>query len=547
MGFLKTWMRYYSADSSVADTDLQDLLTSININRGKGGKTNTLEISLNNPIITFFPNGKPRRKFVNKYGELSFSAAKSITGFTNYEDRVEIYAKFVTDPSEDIVTDDNLLFSGQILSVNPSHDSSKVKITLKCQDRTFNLLNRISSAKTLIAAGVYNAPEMIQLLVRTVAENNAPSIRQYDVDGNLGTGPGYIYPIDARLFSEGIKGGADSVNASSSKTIVSPTATYITDGVEAGDIIRNNSTYEVAIVREVLSETSLIISKVIFTTSATASVSNGFIADFRPDGLTLAKIAFSLANKPTYEWVDGLCQTDYWYSTGDVALTRPTQFYVDSRNRLHVFHPDNNATYVMDANSVGAISPDEDAHIVYSTAFEKNVFDTINFIIFKAGEDMNGQQISYFAQDPSSGSPIVKDSYRPFTKIAELMKQEDNLTKNADGTYDYPASYPHTPAWNPSISTSSDSDYNNKFRAEARARGVTQALRIINQTANPRWKGTITLRGENFKTLDLVDVIDLDCGINYVQMRIQAVRHQISPTGWQTTLDVQEDLYSSES
>ena len=435
-------MRYYTVDSDLVDIDLQRVLVSATVNRSKGGKSNSLAITLNNPIVSFFPNGVPRRQFVDEYGNITFKATSKSGGYFNFEERIEIFAKFVTDPQEDVTDESNLLFSGQILSVKTKHTSTLNSITLDCSDRTFNLLNRLTSAKFL-NTGAMRSYDIIQGVVRTVTEANGNLPEYYDENGNRGSGIAYKYAIDARTFTQGRKVLNASVSSSASKTITASGATFITNGVQAGDMIRNNSNYTVAIVTQVISETSLKISKAIFLSAATCDVSNGFIVDFRPDGTAVSPIVFSLANKPTYEWVETLCQADYWANSANETIARPLEFYVDGRNRLHVFHPDNNASHEVDTNFPGQqVGYDTNAHICYETSFEKNVYDTINFIIFKAGEDMESNQISWYAQDTSAGTPIVKDSYRPFIKISELMKIEDALTSSTiTGKFQYPASY----------------------------------------------------------------------------------------------------------
>ena len=120
MAILQTWMRYYQLDDynvPSINENIQDYLTSASIRKSKGGKSNTLDITLNNPIIAYFPDGTPRRKFVNTSGENIFRAAKSTGGFYNFEERLELYAKHTDDASNVVIDDSNLLFSGQILSV----------------------------------------------------------------------------------------------------------------------------------------------------------------------------------------------------------------------------------------------------------------------------------------------------------------------------------------------------------------------------------------------------------------------------------------------
>jgi hypothetical protein len=552
MALLQTWMRYYALDSygvPTLDENTQDYLISVNCRKSKGGKSNTLDITLNNPIISFFSDGTPRRKFVDTAGSITFKAAKKASGYYNFEERLEIYAAYTDDTANTIVSDSNLIFSGQILSVRVVHANAECKIVLTCSDRTFNILNRIYS-KSFQAV---TSPYIIQQVVRRVTQNTDSTIIKYNANGVLGQGPGYLYTIDARLFSEGLKGSTDAVNASSTKTITVPTATFVTDGVEVGDMVRNTSTNQVALVVSVVSETSLIISKTIFTSAASMQVSNGFLQDFRPDGSVFPGISFGLARKPAYEWVEKLCEVEYTNTANEVELAivvpKPLEFYVDGRNRLHVFYPDNTESSTFVVSQSAPVSPDLITHKVYNHDMELSLFDIINFVQFKCGQDMNNQQIVWYAQDPTSGGPIVKDSYRPFLHIARQMKIEDNLVNNGNDEYAYPSSYPgsYIPKWDrQSRVVTSNSEYNTNFKEEARLRGEAAAFQIINKTANPRWKGSISIRGENQNVSNLISFTDREIGITQIKVRLTDLVHTINRGGWFTRLEVKEDVPETE-
>lgn len=554
MALLQTWMKYYALDSygvPTLDENLQDYLISVSCRKSKGGKSNTLDVTLNNPIIAFFADGTPRRKFVDSSGSITFKAAKKASGYYNFEERLEIYAAHTSDTANTITSDSNLLFAGQILSVKVFHSNTECKIVLTCSDRTFNILNRIYSKSFQSVT----APYVIQQVVRRVTQNTDSTIVKFNTAGVQGQGPGYLYAVDARLFSEGLKGGTDAVAASSTKTIVAVTATFVTDGVEVGDMVRNTTSNQVALVTDVISETSIAISKAIFTSAASIQVSDGFIQDFRPDatGSAFPNISFGLARKPAYEWIEKLCETEYTNTaselTSDVRVPKPLEFYLDGQNRLHVFYPDSTESSNIVVSQSTAIAPDTILHKVYSHDLELSLFDIVNFIMFKCGQDMNNQQIVWYAQDPTSGGPIVKDSYRPFLHIARQMKVEDNLVNSGNDEYAYPSSYSgsYVPRWDRlGRVVTSDAEYNANFKEEARLRGEAAAFQIINKTANPRWKGSLNIRGENQRVSNLINFTDREVGITQALLRTTDLVHTINKGGWFTRLEVKEDVPETE-
>jgi len=508
---------YYQIGNLSPLLTTQESLLEFHSTRNMDAKGNSCTIKLNNPIVDFFSNGIPRCKFTNTTGVINFQAATPRAGFTNFEERIEFYAKHTDDIGEDPVNDENVLFSGQIMAVKVKASDKESSIELSCGDRTFNILNRIAPndyASTRV-------PNIIQDVVRTFTEYDSSELA-YSLAGVLGKGPAYKYPIDARLFSEGIKQSTTAVSATATKTITAASATFITNGVEVGDLVRNMTTNRVAIVKEVVSETSLVISKAIFTSAANIQVSNGFIQDFRPDGTQFPLVSFGYGKKPLYEWISTLSQEEYTnfdiVSQENYIVKRPMMFYVDGKNRLHWFLPDDIPSHEISVGVPLPIGQDTQVHQVYDYDLEKTVFDIVNFIIFDCGKDMDGAPITWYAQDPYAGGIIVRDSYRLFQTISAIMKRDDfvagNLSYQGDENYTVTASYPFVPAWDRQARSCPDlATYKSRFRDEALWRGLARAMAIIKKTANPRWRGKVTLRGENFSPSDLVLFTDLSKGI----------------------------------
>lgn len=545
---MKYYLKLYKvvAGKYVEDLATQVYVVSDNIRKSAEPKNNTAKLVLNNPIINFFPNGKPRRLFVDAYGESVFKAAQQETGFDSFEEKVEIYAKDVDEIDEDIVTEDNLLFAGQIKDVKYTHEKKKCNVELTLSDRTFNIMNRIWSNDY----ESQTALEIVQNVIRSVVEDNTSFNRGgFNESGVTGQLDSHLL-IDARLFTEGVKTGSESVTGFSAKTLTCSAATFITDGVSAGDMIKNETNYKQCLVKEVVSETQLIVSKEIFTIGDSIKISDGFMQDWRPDGSAFPDITFGESRKPAIEWISKLSQIEMLNTTteldGVTIVKRPMKYYIDGKNRFHMFYPDDTPSVEIEMGATQPVGADLNSYKTYKCSMTKGIFDVINYIIFNAGEDMNGNSYTGYAQDPSSGGPNVKDSYRPMVKISEAMKLQAYVAGEisySNGAYAYPSSYPLTPVWsNTGTSVANDAEYNAQFRLEGRRRGRNYALSIINQTANPRWKGTCEIGFFNMNPSDLIRFTDLDIGMNNVLLRIKEVQHNHTNKGFFTTLTLEEDL-----
>ena len=548
---MKYYLKLFRIDSSgayVEDLSTQIYVSNCNLRRSAEPKNNTGTVTFNNPIIDFFSDGTPRRLFVDELGDSYFKATQRDAGFDSFEEKVEIYIKDVSDIDEDIVVEENLIFSGQIKDVAFEHERKKCNVNLTLSDRTFNILNRIWSNNY----DSFTAPEVSQNVIRQVTEDNSASNRgAFDRDGVTGNLDSHFL-IDARLFTEGVKTGRETITAFAAKTITCSAATFVTDGVAVGDAIKNETNFKLALVKEVVSETEITISKNIFKVGDEIKISDGFIQDWRTDGTAFPLIKYGESKKPAIEWISKLTQIDLLNTSEEmetaVVVKRPLKYYIDGKNRYHQFYPDDTPSTNIKIGATTEQGDDRNTYRTYKSKMKKGIFDVINFIIFNYGEDMNGKSHTWYAQDPSAGGPNVKDSARPMNKISEYMKKQDAIAGNIEyvsgTTYNYPTSYPMTPAWNSAASPSvaDDAAYNAAFLVEGRKRGRYWALRIINQSANPRWKGNIETAFFNFNPSDLVDFTDTDLGIRSQLVRIKEVQHNINKGGFFSTITLEEDL-----
>ncbi|GAF76346.1 unnamed protein product, partial [marine sediment metagenome] len=278
---------------------------------------------------------------------------------------------------------------------------------------------------------------------------------------------------------------------------------------------------------------------------------DGFIQDTRPDGTSYPAISFSQINKPVTQSVADLSQVNKTNFVSELSTTlvlkRGMRWFIDNKARFHHYVPSDTPEFVMKVGTSIAISPDTIGHIIHDNELNNETETKINFIIFKAGEDMNGLMIKSFSRAQFSGIPETKESLRNWLELARQMKFEDevagNITKDEFDKYNYPGGYPVTPAWDRQArSVANDSAYNTNFIEEAKLRGVEKAQSIFQKQANPRWTGKIQLRGEDFIVGDLIDFTDISKGLNSILLRINAVSHIISnQQGWETTLTVEED------
>ena len=534
---------YYKlvGDTLVEDTSVPITLLSSNIRKSSEPKSNSAEFTLSNPIVDFFADGTPRRLFTDTTGNNTFRATATTTGHLNFEERIEIFAKEVSDINEDIVDDSNLIFAGQIKEVEVVHEEKKATIRLTTTDRTFNILNRIMP-------GQYTdtSINIVQRVIRQSTEASSNKATYFDENGVKNGSGKYKYFIDARTFTQGLKQTA-TISSINGRTITLPS---VTATVKVGDLIKNNENYRVALVKEI-NGTTLTVSKKIFAAGDSISISDGFMQDWRPDGSAFPTIQFGFGNKPIIEWITNLTQTENTNTAVEkegqntLVCKRPLLFYVDGFNRLHIFYPDNNPTINCVSGAITPVEDDLNIYKIHKVKLKRGVFDIINFVIFKAGEDMAGNGVSWYAQDPSAGGPLVKDCFKPFPSIAERMKAQAYIAGQTPSLNEYPTTYGAglVPAWSSSGTTvTSDATYNTEFRKEARLRGVARAKDLINQTATPRWQGTVDFGFFNFNPSDLMQFTDKEIGVNRINLRIKEVQHNFQTGGFFTTLTLKEDL-----
>lgn len=257
---------------------------------------------------------------------------------------------------------------------------------------------------------------------------------------------------------------------------------------------------------------------------------------------------FGKSHKPIFEWIDELSQTSYTNTTDEInnsteMFKRPFRYFIDPQNKFHWFYPTDTPDYYFKYGSTEPISPDTKQHRIIHEDLEFSQFDQTNFIIFKSGEDMNNVQVLWYDLDPASGALTTADSFRNWEDIAREMKKEDlsNISFVESDKFDYPTTYPVTPLWDSQQrEVYNDSEYNDNFREEAIRRGVNRCKRVFQRTGNPRWKGKITIHGENIQPTTLINYSSR-FGLVKIKLRVTSLNHTIDKDTFLTVINCEED------
>lgn len=284
------------------------------------------------------------------------------------------------------------------------------------------------------------------------------------------------------------------------------------------------------------------------------SVDTGFpytsgIQGKRPDGSNFPIITYGNSHKPIFEFLNDLSQVEYTNTSSEInnntlVCKRPFKYYVDRYNTFHWFYPDDTPSYEMQYGATSAISNDTIYHRILSDSLKLSQLDEVNFIIFKAGEDMDNVQVLDYDLDPTAKSLTTADSFRNWEHIAREMKLSDigNITFVSSDTYDYPVSYPVVPKWSSlGTSVSSDNEYNEAFKEEATFRAKAKCKSLFSSTGTARWSGSIKLKGEPIEPTELIKYNKSEFGFTNLLLRVNSVTHDISKESFETTIKVQED------
>lgn len=283
----------------------------------------------------------------------------------------------------------------------------------------------------------------------------------------------------------------------------------------------------------------------------------GFIQDTRKDttekGGVNADTSFPTTSmvkvwKPIYEWINELSQIEYLNtpdeltSASDIVYGRPFLCYVDENNSFHWFETDDT---VAEGNTI-SIGTTEG---IYGYKLDKKVFDTVNFIIFRGGEDLYGEgTLDYYIED-TSNIKTKRMRVIAMTDIAKKLIQGEisngNLVSNTSGSFVFTGNRYNrngtvTPAWS-STSVSSDADYNNSLKTEIFRIGKARCRSLAKGLAHARYKGTMERKGAIITVGSLLNITNSKTGQKEELLRVMDVRDTVNKTGWFTNLQLEQD------
>lgn len=537
----------------------------LTINFGDKAKNNTCTLTLKNQIINLFPDGTEQYNWVSVDGLPIFQAIKVSQGEVVNEEVIDIYALYTeSDPTIDVENTDFLLFSAIITDsdIDSKKEGNKIKLTAK--NRTGIILDTITQPIIIKLSNEKNAPELIQQTTRAKVENVTSNQNGFDNDGNTVVGAGFL--VDSRLFTEGVK-ESGTITTLVNRVLTDSSATFITNGVSKGHWVKiKTSTRQYIYVESVDSETQITITQTltgVTDASTTYEVSDGFIQDERINNSVFPDIKLNRYGKPLSDTIAFLSQTENTNPeserTSGLIHKRAMRWFIDRQNRLHWYYPQDTPQYFFEDGATTAVSPDTVFHRIQNITLNNKVQDRINYIIYKAGEDMDNDMIKFFSRAPFSGVPQVKESERKWLDIARDMKshseKEGNIIKSTGEIYAYPVSYDPLPngdtfpVWDTikNITPTSDSEYNTVFINNARKESDERSRAIFSELANPKWDGQIRLRGEDIEVGELINFTSKKYGISNIKLRTKQITHIITAqTGWITTLRVEEDELEQE-
>jgi len=268
---------------------------------------------------------------------------------------------------------------------------------------------------------------------------------------------------------------------------------------------------------------------------------------------TFPDIAMSKVWKPVYEWINELSQIINLNTTTEIddpdkiVYGRPFSYYVDEENKFHWFETKNT---VAKGNTI-VIGTTEG---IYNYKLDKKVFDTVNFIIYRGGEDFYGKGTLDYYVDDTSNIKTRRMRVIAMTDIAKKLIQKElpadeggngNLTLATDGTFTfsgnrYNRSGTVTPHWS-STAYSTDTTYNNALKTKIYSDGQLRCQSLTKGLAHARYKGSMDRKGSIVTVGSLLNITNKGTGQNGELIRIMDVRDTINKNGWFTQMQIEQD------
>jgi len=523
-------------DKGFAAVEVFSDATKINYNKGSSSTANTCEITLTNPINQVTSDGKTVHKYVDNSGKIKFQE----------EDYIKVYIRqsSTTGTIDTTSTSPDLVFAGDVSEIETQVGKGKTTIKLKCVDRTFVLLNKLWSYDYSDTA-----PNIIQHIIRATTGDMSSSVR-FDASGNgISTAYGGGYGIDARFTSGG--GFIEDTRPDTGATAF-PSITLALKAKPIYDwLLQLSQIDNCNDISDIDAGTNPIKRNMVFYVDqlnrlhwfyprdgSVSTLSAHLIAGV-DSGISVNNTGSFPTNGTVY-----IGEEEIEYTGKDATTLGTTTVTRGVNNTTDATH----SSGAEITSTLDIIEGDNSNGIeVLGSKLTKKTFDVVNFVIYNAGNDLNNVGILYYYFDSASSFSKDKMTYKPWIDVAKIMKtseeNEGNITVNADGTVTIDVSS-GTATWkvNEVLQTYSDAtDYNSKFIIEARRRAKVRSEKLIAQTGNVRWKGTITIRGQRLNPGVLCRYTSNSIGIQKTFLRIKMIQNNIDKMGWSATLTVEED------
>ena len=522
-----------------------DDIESVNIKKDSQAKSSYATIVLKNVSDRFITGyNQPFAKYVSDTNDIIFKEG----------DTVKIYAAEITSfrALDTTTTSSDLLMTGEIAEVNIKGENDSAKVTLKIVDKTYIILNRLHTYAYITSAGL-TAPDIIKIIVDKVTNDVDSDTVSFDYNGDpVSNG---VYGVDARLESDG--GFIEDTRQDDSSF---PTLAMAKVAKPAYDWIKGLSTIDST-------------NDFTGTDDENAPTQNRnmlFYIDelnrfhwFYPrdtvsttldEALDISETSIDLVS------VDGLGdqgtvfigseRIDYTGITTN-TLTGCTRGANNTDAAIH-----SNGDTVRNAISIIA-GDTTSGYTMQSYNITKKTLDIVNFVIFNCGADMIGNGISSYFFDRATKSKSLKDTNKSYNDISSKLMQEeinsgrlteDNTTSSTftykgnrykETTGDYDTGSGITTDWGSTVT--SDSAYNASFRTECIRQGKISAQLLTAGKGSARWAGSMMFKFHRFTAGEVIEFTSTQAGVNQQSFRIKSVQYNLTKSGGNITLNVEED------
>lgn len=254
--------------------------------------------------------------------------------------------------------------------------------------------------------------------------------------------------------------------------------------------------------------------------------------------------------KPVYEWISELSQIENLNTADELASTggkelvygRPFLYYVDEDNIFHWFETEDT---VETENEIDI----QDTSGIYDYDVTKAVWETINFIIWRGGEDLYDNGTLGYYYESNTDIKGLKMRVIAMTDVAKTLIEKEitngNLVANTSGSFTFGGTKYNrngtvTPHWS-SSSVSTDDDYNDSLEAEIKRVCNLRARNLVQKLAHARYKGRMSLKGAKITPGTLYKITNKRTGQVKELIRAVQIRHIVNTTGWETFLELEQD------